>query len=511
MATSLGRLLLEKRESRYLSLPEAEMATHIKADYLRALEEERFGDLPGPVYVEIYLREYGRYLDLDTAQLLKMYARQMRWPRLRKQLRERWEQFWRRRFILPIVLTALVLLLAAGLGTLWVLSTQPPPPTPLPTPLPSATPLPKNLVVVFPPDQATIAADRVMLVGQVPVGALVMVNEQSIPVQDDGHFTLEIALAPGENRLHFKAWDPAGWQQELDRVIVRPVPTPRPTPRPAAQEPPAEHQVILNQVDVAGYPQLVAYFSVFDAAGEPWRNLTVENLAVAEDDQAIADWILRTVPVTEPLAVALVADVSGSMQGEPLIQEIAALRTFLTGLAPQDRVALIAFSSEVTLLRDFTTDKAVVSETVGGLVAQGNTALNDAVLYAVNRAAGQPVGRRAVIVMTDGKDTSSVGTLEEAIARAGLLNIPVYTVGLQSSDFVAAPLEQLAQETGALALIAPQPETLRELYAQLGRQFKGQYEVLYTSPGGDRTEHRLVLTTRINGVVRQSSKSYQVP
>ena len=68
MAITLGKLLSEKRESRYLSLPEAELATNIKAETLQALEQERFEALPSSTYVEIYLREYGRYLDLDPEE-----------------------------------------------------------------------------------------------------------------------------------------------------------------------------------------------------------------------------------------------------------------------------------------------------------------------------------------------------------------------------------------------------------------------------------------------------------
>lgn len=509
MAISLGKLLSEKRESRYLSLPEAELATHIKAGHLQALEEERFDALPSPTYVEIYIREYARYLDLDAEALVKMYADRMRWPRMQKRIAERWIKF-RKGLLLPIVLGLVILALGAVVVTMLVQSARQEPPLPTPTPAPTATPLPKQLVVIYPPDQAVVTGDRLTVVGQIPPGAYLMVNEQRIMVPADGYFTYEAVLEFGETRLNVKAWDETGWQEDVARTVVRPAPTPLPTLRPADQQPPADHQIVLNQVDAAQYPMVVAYFSVFNAAGEPWQNLTVENLAVIEDDQPVANFYLTTVPVTEPLAIALVVDVSGSMEGEPLEQAIAALRIFVASLGPDDTAALISFGNGVTMLQGFTTNKAAISDTIGTLRAEGNTALNDAVLYAVNQVAAQPVGRRAVILMTDGKDTASQGTLEAAIARAGLLNIPVYAVGLQSADFDAAPLEQLAQQTGALYFLAPEAEALRDLYAQLGRQFQGQYKIVYTAAGG-REEHRITLTTRINGLIRQSSKSYRVP
>lgn len=513
MATTLGKLLSEKRESRYLSLPEAELATDIKAENLQALEEERFDALPSPTYVEIYLREYARYLDLDPEELVAMYDERMRWPRMRKRIAERWVRFWRRGVVLPIVLGVVILALVAGLIVILATVTRQEPPPPTPIPVPTVTPLPKHLVIAYPPDQTVVTGDQVTLVGQVPPGAYLIINEERIQVQPDGHFAYEASLDLGETRFELSAWDETGWQEDITYTIVRPTPptpTPLPTIQPAVREPPAEHQVILNQVDVAQYPEVVAYFSVFDAAGETWQNLTMENLSVAEDDQPVADPYLTTVPVSEPLAIALVVDVSGSMYGDPMDQAIAALRTFVASLGPNDRAALISFGSSVIMRQDFTTDKAAISDTIGTLQPEGNTALNDAVLYAVNQVAAQPVGRRAVIVMTDGKDTASAGPLEAAIARAGLLNIPVYAVGLQSEDFEGAPLEQLAQETGALSLLAPEAEALRDLYAQLGRQFRGQYKVIYTA-ADDGAEHRITLTTRINGLVRQSSKSYRVP
>ena len=130
MAKTLGRLLREKRESRYLSLPEAELATRIRAEHLRALEEERFDDLPGASYVEIYLREYARFLDLEPERLLASFHQQTRWPRFRQRLGQRMRRV-RGSSILLLLLGLVVLALLVGLLVLWLRAAgQQPQPTP---------------------------------------------------------------------------------------------------------------------------------------------------------------------------------------------------------------------------------------------------------------------------------------------------------------------------------------------------------------------------------------------
>ena len=507
MAGSFGRLLREKRESRYISLPEAELATRIKAEHLRAVEEERFDDLPGGMYIEVYLREYARFLDLDPEVLVEGFQQRVRWPRLWQRLGRGVGGFLRANF-LPLLLGVLLIGLAAGV--VWLLmnprQAEAPPLPPAPTPR-----VVKQLILVHPPEGAVITTPEVTLVGQVPAGAVVLINGELVQPQADGHFAHTVALELGETRLMLEASDSAGWQADLQRLVLRPTTTPLPPLLPASRDVPGEHQVIVNQIDVTHYPEMVTYFSVFDARGEPWPALTTENLALEEDDEAIGEFFLSTVPPTEPLAVALVVDVSGSMEGEPLAQAQAALQTFVENLGPDDTACLIAFDENVTLLQGFTTDKGVLTNTVSALRAGGDTALYDAVLYGVEQVATQPYGRRSVIILTDGQDTASTATLDQAIARAGLLDIPIHALGLESPDFEGAPLEQLAQETGAVYLLAPEAAALGDLYAQLGRQLQGQYRVIYSSPGGEVEERRLTLTTQINGVIRQSSKSYRVP
>ncbi|MGC8873588.1 MAG: VWA domain-containing protein [Chloroflexia bacterium] len=504
MAKDFGQLLREKRESRYLSLPDVEIATRIRAEHLQALERGDLEALPGSTYAEIYLREYAHFLDLDAEALIAMLRQRMRWPRFRQRLAQRLRRLFHGRAPVLGVGAFLVVMLVVVL--VWVFAGGG-----------SSASGEKHLLLLYPPDGAALNGREVVVVGRVPPGASVAVNDQPVSVQPDGLFVQAVPVGPGRTELKFYAGDATGWHEEAVRTVWLPTPTPRPTlSLPASQTSGTPYQLILHQVDAVYHPDVIVYLSVLDASGNPWPGLTREHLSVQEDGSPIPNWLLRTVPLTEPLAIVLAVDTSGSMgsnNSEPLHQAQEALRTFLNELGEGDKGCLVAFSGQPELVQECTQDKGSLRAAVDKLAAGGETALYDAVAFALEQAIGQPTGRRVLIVLTDGHDTASRASLDEVIARAGMYNVPVYAVGLQSNEFDPAPLERLAAETGASYLFAPQADALGELYARLSRQLRGQYQLIYRSPAPSSpgSEHRVTLITRINGVENTSSKSYRIP
>jgi VWFA-related protein len=502
MAKDFGQLLREKRESRYLSLPEVEVATRIRTEHLQALERGDLEALPGSRYAEIYLREYAHFLDLDPEPLLAMLRQRMRWPRFRQQLAQRVRRFFQTRS--PILGLGAFLIVLLVVALVWGLAGHR-----------SSASAEKRLELFYPPEGAISSGDEIVLVGRVPPGAVLTVNDSPVSVQPDGSFVHLVPARPGQTRLTLRAGDATGWHEEVVRTVWSPTPTPRPTlSLPASQGTGAAYQVVLHQVDGAHFPDVVAYLSILDPSGNAWSGLTLEHLSVWEDDALVPNWVLRTVPLTEPLTVALAVDTSGSMGangGEPLRQVQQALSAFLDQLGENDVVCVVAFSDRPALLQECTKDKEAVRRAVEQLVASGETTLYDAIRFSVEQLVTQPSGRRAVVVLTDGHDTASRSSLQDVIAQAGMYNVPVYAIGLQSNEFDPAPLEQLARETGALYLFAPQADALGDLYTQLSRQFRGQYQVVYRSPASPNSEHRLTLVVRINGVESKSSKSYWAP
>lgn len=177
--------------------------------------------------------------------------------------------------------------------------------------------------------------------------------------------------------------------------------------------------------------------------------------------------------------VMLVVDTSGSMAGEKLANAKAALRTFLAQIpGDQERVGLVEFNSGVVNIIELDTlavNRALLSETVDGLQANGNTALLDAVRVAYGRLQRQadPERINAIVAMTDGKENASTVSLRQLTAeiRAGNRNLPVIIFCIaygRDADYQV--LQALADASGGQVREGT-TETIRELYKILSSYF----------------------------------------
>lgn len=178
--------------------------------------------------------------------------------------------------------------------------------------------------------------------------------------------------------------------------------------------------------------------------------------------------------------VYLVADVSGSMQGEKLEQARDAFLTFL-GLikGEQERVGLIVFSSNVTEavpLAELATNRERLRSTIANLSAGGDTALLDAISLAYDRLQqrGDQERINAIVVMTDGKENNSQIRLRDLVAKLqrgskSPLPVVVFCVAY-GSDADLNTLESISAATGGQTRRGS-PETIRELYKLLSTYF----------------------------------------
>jgi Ca-activated chloride channel family protein len=178
--------------------------------------------------------------------------------------------------------------------------------------------------------------------------------------------------------------------------------------------------------------------------------------------------------------VYLVADVSGSMQGEKLEQAQDAFLTFLDLIkGDQERVGLIAFSSgveEVMPLSELGTSRETLRSTIARLSAGGDTALLDAVDLAYERLRGLQDSERinGIVVMTDGKENNSRTRLRDLTAklqRGTQSGVPVVVFCVAyGGDANMDTLEALSGATGGQTRRGS-PETIRQLYRLLSTYF----------------------------------------
>ena len=169
--------------------------------------------------------------------------------------------------------------------------------------------------------------------------------------------------------------------------------------------------------------------TVTDASGRFVPGLTKDDFRVYDDDvaQPISHFSSERVPVS----LGIVLDTSGSMSGEKIHAAREALDRFLFQLLdPQDEVFLYRFDNVPELVEGWTTDKQRVSDSLGRIQPRGGTALYDTVAEAVRMAQQGRNRKKAVVIISDGNDTSSrsdVYSVKQLIRQTEVL---VYAIGI---------------------------------------------------------------------------------
>jgi Mg-chelatase subunit ChlD len=179
----------------------------------------------------------------------------------------------------------------------------------------------------------------------------------------------------------------------------------------------------------------------------------------------------------ESVSLVLDFDSSGSMaENDPGRSRVEAGKRVLTFLTPADQVAIMDFGAGVTeglqasrLLQDFTSDTALLETAIDSVTAEGDTDLFDSLLDALGLLEAQGGANRAVMVLTDGEDTSSVSTPAEVISRATMLNqTPICTIGLGEGVGIP-PLQTIAGETGCTFAAANDAAALDAIFQLITR------------------------------------------
>ncbi|WP_435017324.1 vWA domain-containing protein [Tundrisphaera sp. TA3] len=240
--------------------------------------------------------------------------------------------------------------------------------------------------------------------------------------------------------------------------------------------------VTITQADESNFPEISVYFEVAKA-GVPLLNAGKEEFRVVEEDQErpILAFEAPETLVKRPTTVVLVLDRSRSMLLEGRIVGLkAAVARFLDGLPRGSRVAVIAFSSSVELILPFTEDMAAARRAVESLEADGGTHYYDAVAAALELLRHE-AGRRAILAMTDGEDTSNrPGALDAVILESRRLNLPIHTLGLGTGPQVTSgSLARLASETRGQAYSARDAGQLRSIYEEIARRQRTNYRLSY--------------------------------
>jgi Ca-activated chloride channel family protein len=259
---------------------------------------------------------------------------------------------------------------------------------------------------------------------------------------------------------------------------------------------------------------------VADPKGRAVTNLSQNDFVVYED--GVRQKIQSFEPVNAPFSLVLLLDLSGSTLSFRTTLKQSALR-FIDALAPEDRVAVVAFSDKTRTLQDFTTDRRKIGFAIMELAnGRGGSDFFVGLKYSLDQLAKEGTRRKAVVVLTDGVDTkmrkldgqassdaqtdaeavASVKPDESAALRAVLdaadrQGVTVYPLALPSGDprrfpsitpqqaaiYYAARerMQTLADRTGGRLHEINRLEDLGRLYAEVAADMRTLYSLAYQS------------------------------
>lgn len=232
--------------------------------------------------------------------------------------------------------------------------------------------------------------------------------------------------------------------------------------------------------------------SVEDKKGRFVPGLTAKDFTLM-DERIPQEIKYFSVESDEPVAIAFLLDVSGSMRQSGKMEAAKeAIRHFVDLLRPQDRLALICFADEqVSWVTQFTSDRKLFLSRLLVQEGYGQTALNDAVAAAPKLVDESLTGRKAIVLITDGVDNASRLTIHEAIQTARRIEVPIFTIGFSSLPWEdekkshdlginMAVLKLFANETGGEVFVVRDPDEMKEAVAKISSALRYQYLIGYS-------------------------------
>jgi len=185
-----------------------------------------------------------------------------------------------------------------------------------------------------------------------------------------------------------------------------------------------------------------------------------------------------------PIAAGVLLDHSGSMKPRMEQAKAAALEFFKKIMRPGDRAFVTGFAFDAKSASPFVSDVSSLQSQVSAIPeASGGTALYDAIVTGLYRFRTLQ-GRRALIILTDGEDTTSRTSYEEMLTYARSARVPLYFIGVGLGIFDASgtnKMKTLAAETGGIAYFIHDIKQLDATYAQLDRDLRSQYLIAYNT------------------------------
>ena len=228
---------------------------------------------------------------------------------------------------------------------------------------------------------------------------------------------------------------------------------------------------------------------MLDRQKRPVADLGREAFTVRED--GVPQEIARFEQVENlPIHVAVLLDVSASMENDLAAAREAALAFFQQAIQPKDRAALIPFNDRPRLAVKMTGRQEDLGSGLAGLKAERGTSLHDSVVFALFYFNGIK-GQRAILLLSDGADENSKFTIDQTLDFARRAGVAIYSIGLHVKRGELEHrklLRSLAEETGGRSFFIDDPAELAPIYDAIQRELRSRYLIAYQSTNTSRDQ-----------------------
>lgn len=253
-----------------------------------------------------------------------------------------------------------------------------------------------------------------------------------------------------------------------------------------ADVPPVEDVVLLN---TPAYMEelnvhLIELPTTVTINGKPSSQLTESAFKIFDEGKPVSIAKFEYVK-NLPMSIGMAFDTSGSMQARMDEAQKAGAQFFQNVMKKGDKAFLVAFDAEPQVVQRWSSKVADVHAGLAKLRAEESTALYDAVVYSLYNFLGIR-GQKALVLISDGKDTASKFTYDQAIEYARRAAVPIYVIGIGirgNEVDVRYKLNRFCAETGGSSFYIDQARDLDRVYTQIQEELRAQYVLgFYPAP-----------------------------
>jgi VWFA-related protein len=265
-------------------------------------------------------------------------------------------------------------------------------------------------------------------------------------------------------------------------------------------------------------------FSVTDRGGRFVPGLKAEDFTIEEDGKR-QDIVHFARENELPLTIGMLIDTSPSVR--PVFEEEKQTATaFLESILKQNDLALvIGFDRSVTLVQDYTDRPRLLKAAVEGLEIGGGTSLYDAIYLACKEKLSHEAGRKTIILISDGADTTSKTKFFEALVAAHQSDTVIYSISNSQRGFFGragtfgggdgdpGTLRKFSEETGGATFFVDRSNSFKKIFDQIAEELRTQYSLGYisTNPNRDGKFREIKIVPRNSSYKVRARKGYYAP